>query len=327
MPGSLHHNALQPLRSAADTTARSTGSADSSALETSVRDSTMCDTVPSQSVDHSSDFPFALYCTADSLRLQLRAEQSTWRDVSVKSIYGQPSMLALTPRSFTPARQTLTGNVVYQGFVLALAVTYALLLYRNLGDIRMLLERITRNQASGKRLSEDPGTSGVSRFLNLTTTIGILFMGVLVIKYGDSLMPVQLAGILPHTAVLALSLLSALAWCVIALYQYLTVNIIGVVTLSKPFTTQLQLLKRTYFSLLVVITSPALLLFALCPYGTGGFWFLVVAAEATTVIILYLKEILNLFLSKKISILHWFLYLCIVEILPISFVCLLVARG
>ena len=35
---------------------------------------------------------------------------------------------------------------------------------------------------------------------------------------------------------------------------------------------------------------------------------------------------LNLFLSKKISILHWILYLCTVEIFPISLIGLLAAR-
>ena len=43
-------------------------------------------------------------------------------------------------------------------------------------------------------------------------------------------------------------------------------------------------------------------------------------------LLLYLKESLMLFLSKKISILHWFLYLCAVEIFPVSFVWLSLTR-
>lgn len=42
--------------------------------------------------------------------------------------------------------------------------------------------------------------------------------------------------------------------------------------------------------------------------------------------ILYLREVLNLFISKKVSILHWILYLCIVEVFPVSLLWLLVAR-
>ena len=39
----------------------------------------------------------------------------------------------------------------------SLAATYAMLLYRNLGDVRTLLDRISRDTATGQRLSEEPG--------------------------------------------------------------------------------------------------------------------------------------------------------------------------
>lgn len=50
----------------------------------------------------------------------------------------------------------LAENAVFQSFVLLLAATYAMLLYRNLGDVRTLLGRISRDAATGKRFSEDP---------------------------------------------------------------------------------------------------------------------------------------------------------------------------
>ena len=39
---------------------------------------------------------------------------------------------------------------------------------------------------------------------------------------------------------------------------------------------RLILLKRTYFTLGVIVTIPALLLFALCPRGTGDVWFCII---------------------------------------------------
>ena len=210
--------------------------------------------------------------------------------------------------------------------MLLLAATYATLLYRNLGDVKTLLNRISRESASGERLSEEPGASGFSRFLNVSTAIGMLFMGVIVVKYGDTLMPPELGKALSHGAVLALSLLATLAWFLIILFQSSAIRIAGAITLSQDFITQLALLRRTYFALAVLITSPPLLLFALCPRGTGGVWFICVAVELIITAVLYLKESLNLFISKKISILHWFLYLCTVEVFPISLLWLLAAR-
>ena len=154
----------------------------------------------------------------------------------------------------------------------------------------------------------------------------MLFMGVMVVKYGDSLMPSRLGETLSHGAVLALSLLATAACCGVVAYQMAVVRLAGAVTISQPFISQLVLLKRTYFALGVIVTSPVLLLFALCPRGTGGVWFCIIIIELAITAGLYLRETLNLFITKKISILHWFLYLCTVEIFPISLLWLLSVR-
>ena len=254
------------------------------------------------------------------------AAPSEWRDTTSAAIFGAQSTLAEPARIPLAPPPSLTENAVFQSFVLLLAATYAMLLYRNLGDVRTLLGRISRDTATGERLSEDPGGSGYSRFLNIATAIGLLFLGVAAVKYGDTLMPGRLAEAIPQGAVLILSLLASLAALGVAAYQAIAVRLAGTLTLSQPFIAQLMLLKRTYFALGVVLISPPLLLFALCPQGTGGVWFCIVAIELTAAAVLYLKETLNLFLSKKVSILHWFLYLCIVEVFPISLLWLLEVR-
>ena len=250
---------------------------------------------------------------------------SVWRDTTAAALFGEASVTVQPPRMQAAPPASLTENAAFQSFVLLLAAIYAMLLYRNLDDVRTLLDRISRDTATGQRLSEEPGGSGFSRFLNIATTIGMLFMGVMAVKYGDSLMPSQLET-LSHGAVLALSLLATAACYGVVLYQMTVVRLTGAVTLSQPFISQLVLLKRTYFSLGVIVTSPALLLFALCPRGTGNVWFCIIIIELAITAGLYLRETLNLFITKKISILHWFLYLCMVEILPISLLWLLTAR-
>ena len=269
-------------------------------------------------------FPHAAFGTADSLRII--AGPAIWHDTTAIAVFGAESVTVEPTRILPAPSASLTDNAVFQSFVLLLAATYAMLLYRNLGDVRTLLSRIARETASGKRLSEDSGSNEFSRFLHIATAIGILFMGVVTVKYGDSLMPGSLREMLPYGAVLALSLLTTFVWCGLGIYQKTSVWLIGAVTVSQPFTRQLALIKRIYFAFLVIITSPALLLFALCPHGTGGVWFCIVAIELTITAILYLRETLNLFLSKKVSILHWFLYLCTVEIFPISLLWLLAIR-
>ena len=234
------------------------------------------------------------------------AAPSEWRDTTSAAIFGAQSTLAEPARIPLAPPPPLAENALFQSFVLLLAATYAMLLYRNLGDVRTLLGRISRDAATGKRFSEDPGGSGYSRFLNIATAIGLLFLGVAAVKYGDTLMPGRLAASIPQGAALIFSLLVSLASLGIAAYQTIAVRLAGALTLSQPFIAQL--------------------LFALCPQGTGGVWFCIIAVELAAAAVLYLKETLNLFLSKKVSILHWFLYLCTVEVFPVSLLWLLAVR-
>lgn len=68
----------------------------------------------------------------------------------------------------------------------------------------------------------------------------------MVVKYGDALIPQRLVAMLPHGAVLAMSLLATAACTAVAAFQLLATRLIGALTLSQPFTVQIVLLKRTY---------------------------------------------------------------------------------
>ena len=227
------------------------------------------------------------------------AAPSEWRDTTSAAIFGAQSTLAEPARIPLAPPPSLTENAVFQSFVLLLAATYAMLLYRNLGDVRTLLGRISRDTATGERLSEDPGGSGYSRFLNIATAIGLLFSGRRggqIRRHADA----RPAG-RGHSAGRSPDFEPpGLARC--AGRSRLSGNRRAAgrdLDPSQPFIAQLMLLKRTYFALGVVLISPPLLLFALCPQGTGGVWFCIVAIELTAAAVLYLKETLNLFLSKK----------------------------
>ncbi|MCI7307037.1 DUF4271 domain-containing protein [Alistipes senegalensis] len=325
-----------------DSLAHSVTTVPAAAPTTSAPDSTafagIADSIPAPAADSIRLAADSIELAADSIGLapadtlffaDFRTAEtetpSVWRDTTAAALFGEASVTVQPPRMQAAPPASLTENAAFQSFVLLLAAIYAMLLYRNLGDVRTLLDRISRDTATGQRLSEEPGGSGFSRFLNIATTIGMLFMGVMAVKYGDSLMPSQLET-LSHGAVLALSLQATAACYGVVLYQMTVVRLTGAVTLSQPFISQLVLLKRTYFSLGVIVTSPALLLFALCPRGTGNVWFCIIIIELAITAGLYLRETLNLFITKKISILHWFLYLCTVEIFPISLLWLLSVR-
>ena len=67
------------------------------------------------------------------------AAPSEWRDTTSAAIFGAQSTLAEPARIPLAPPPPLAGNAVFQSFVLLLAATYAMLLYRNLSDVRTLL--------------------------------------------------------------------------------------------------------------------------------------------------------------------------------------------
>ena len=268
-------------------------------------------------------WPFGLRDTAG---IASGPEAICWRDTTSAAVFGDASTLAV-PQPAPAAKPLPTDNAPFQGFVLLLAVLYAVLLYSNLGDIGTLLSRTFHEASSRKRFSEDSGSSGFSRFLHITTAIGLLFVGLLAVKFAGWTLAGRMTELFAGAAPLVLSLATTLAAGAVVLYQHLVLGAAGAITVSRPFVAQIILLKRTYFSLAVVIIAPVLLLHVLCDEDSGRIWLLIGLAEAAVTAILYLKETLSLFLSKNFSILHWFLYLCTVELFPVSLLWLLITRG
>ncbi len=294
-----------------------------------------------QEVDRSHEYPFRVYCTPDSLRAiehpelahrshalqQLQQETpSPYTEVFASTVYGPQSILVRPPHG-DPHERPLTDNALFQGFFLLLAVIYILLIYHNLPDIRTLLSRIFHNPHSDNHHFQEPGGSRYARFMRTIATIGILFIGILAVKYGQPLVAdLPAAGRFSFAAAVLLSLAVSTLFLLVIGYQWSLLRLVGALTLTQPLITQLRQLRKLYFSGAVVIVTPALLLFTLCPQHTGLLWFGLIVIELVVTLFLYLRETLSLFLSKKVSIIHWILYLCSVELFPVSLLWQLAVR-
>lgn len=275
--------------------------------------------------DYCTDFP-----AADQLRLRFdrHAPQPAprYRDVTAATLYGGQSTL-VPPPTGAADRQPLTGNALFQGFVLLVAVAYVLLVYHNLNDLRTLLNHVFRNSSSDKRSFQEPTGSRYARLLYTTTGIGLFLIGILVVKYSPPAVADLLFGRLSFAAALALCLAVAAACGLVLLVQWALLHLAGYLTLTQPLLNQLRQLRTRYFASAVVIVTPALLLYALTPQPAGRMWFVLIIIGLTVTLFLYLRETLTLFLAKKVSFIHWFLYLCTIELFPVSLLWQLAVRG
>ena len=261
----------------------------------------------------------------DSLSTPLEAPLP-YRDTTIEAVMGQSSTLFEGRNIHPQPKENMIDSSFFQVFVLIMAALYAMLLHYNMADIRALFERVARDSSNRKGIFEEYHGSGFMRFLNTTGAIGLLFMGILAVKYSQQLMPNLSEALLPSSAALPFSLIVTAICTVIFVTQWLILVAAGALTRSLHFVRQLHQLRQLYFTLAVIIIAPTLLLYALTPNDEGEMWFFLIIIELAVTLVLYLKETLNLFISKKISILHWILYLCTVEVFPISLLVLIAIR-
>lgn len=269
----------------------------------------------------------SLYKTATSFHyLPDGTPLEEFRTVGAEELFGTQATLALPDRIPAPALPRLTDEVSFQGLVLLLSVIFGLLLYQYPNDIRALIARVAFERRQSERSSEETGNAGFTRFLNIALVLGILFAGVSAVRLCDrpEIGPALLREAGGVSLLLTLGV--ALASLLFYLYGILLLRIVGGVTLTGPFVTQLIRIKRGYAALGAVSLAPVVLLFALSPQGSDAVWISLLSAGLFITFLLYLRETFALFISKKVSILHWILYLCAVEIFPVSLLWQLVVR-
>lgn len=250
-----------------------------------------------------------------------------YRTVGAGEFFGQQSLLA-APRPAAQQQPRLTDELPFQGLVLLLTLLFGLLLYRNPGDMRALVGRVAFERRDSERTSDESGNAGFTRFLNIALALGFLLAGVTAVRLCDR--PDIAQELLSMGNGSTLSLLLALGvgllFLLVYLYGILLLRAVGGVTLTSGFTTQLIRIKRGYAALGAIILAPVILLFALSPLGSDTIWAGLLTAGWLITFLLYLRETFALFISKKVSILHWILYLCAVEIFPVTLLWLLVVR-
>ena len=250
-----------------------------------------------------------------------------YHTVGAGEFFGQQSLLA-APRPAAQQQPRLTDELPFQGLVLLLTLLFGLLLYRNPGDMRALVGRVAFERRDSERTSDESGNAGFTRFLNIALALGFLLAGVTAVRLCDR--PDIAQELLSMGNGSTLSLLLALGvgllFLLVYLYGILLLRAVGGVTLTSGFTTQLIRIKRGYAALGAIILAPVILLFALSPLGSDTIWAGLLTAGWLITFLLYLRETFALFISKKVSILHWILYLCAVEIFPVTLLWLLVVR-
>ncbi|MFI3286685.1 MAG: DUF4271 domain-containing protein [Rikenellaceae bacterium] len=114
----------------------------------------------------------------------------------------------------------------------------------------------------------------------------------------------------------------ALMACVVAIYLYQTVvvRVIGVVINSKQFAQTIIYIKAISLNIFTLAITPAVLCYTLSRAVMQDIMFYLVLTLVIASLITLIYESFLLFLEKKVSLLHTILYLCAVEIFPVTLI-------
>ena len=272
--------------------------------------------------------------SADTFRSIVEGWQRSrelYHDGSVEMVMGQSSRLAegvaagdVVPSSLAAAETQLSteawwsavewSSELYNLLAVLLFLYYIFCLYRYYDDVVALIESIfSRRSALSVRVGERRHSDIFYGSLGKLFLLGVCFVSVLSVgacMHYDVPVPQSMIIYLP-LAVVALFL-------GVIVVQNLLLGLIGVVTHSLGEVAALLRIRLVYFVLATLLAAP-LLLVAMVGQGVGySVWLNIGFIAIAVSVILFVRESIGFFISKKVSILHWILYLCTVEILPLS---------
>ncbi len=234
---------------------------------------------------------------------------------ALSHIFGEGSRL-LTPSSSELVDRGLNADPYFQILTLIVMILYLIQLIYNKRDTVEMLRYISVTQKSKVLLSRRIGEAGRSRRMRTLVLLWGFSVGIFVVGAISQVEDLDLGE--GGGALLALGVAGALA--VVYLIQSLVLMFVGWMSYMPKIAKSLIIVKSSYTMLLSLFVVPVILLAAL-GFGVESRILLYVALfEVFVLLFLFVRETLFLFIDKKISILHWFLYLCTVEALPLSFI-------
>ena len=216
-------------------------------------------------------------------------------------------------------------DVLLNLFIFGVVLGYMFCVYRYYDDVVALFSSVfSRSVISADRVGERRRSEIFYGFLGKLFLLGAAFVGVLAMLsiVGEHTMQVGLT----QDVMMAVPLIAVAVFLVVIVFQYIELLIVGVVVRSLPEVFAIMRLRLTYFVFFTVIAAPILLISQMGQAESYEVWGSLGLVATFLSLLLYLRESLQFFISKKNSILHWFLYLCTVEILPLTLLWQLVVR-
>lgn len=259
-----------------------------------------------------------------------RAADSTGRPVAVSAgeVFGEENRFNTTLAvEGTPQRREAREELnllLLNGILAGLFMAYAVLIFLYRSQAFILVKAALVKGFLNHIVEEQSLTFRF--FLTAFNAMGIVTLLALFVK--AYLLVVAANGVpealTERTQLLVPLLLGAIVsvW----LYQGVVHGVMAKLSTQSYLIAQIRLFNRIHFALFSLIVTPLAVLFGLTAGESGGNGMRGFATVLIVLILYYIFKSFSFFIERKISILQWFLYLCAVEIWPVSFYVLFAMR-
>lgn len=265
------------------------------------------------------------YGVSEYLSSMTTADTAANAGGTAEQIFGSASTFVgnFAPYS-APAAELFSGTLTFHIFTAVIFIGYCVALSLGGGlasDVRNFNRRLNAEKIHGEH------NYNFARFISTFCALGVVTVPMLLMRYAD-FFPALRNDFSPGGAVEELMLPLLIAGLILFFgYRIAILTIVGRLTGNETFTASLLSVTRMLFALGVIVITPLFLLLAV-NHSCGEITIAAIIAALVGVWTLaFIHKTFKLFVTQKVSILHWFLYLCGVEIMPLATSILLITRN
>lgn len=210
----------------------------------------------------------------------------------------------------------LTDNTVYQVSLIMLFILFFANTYRYSELLGLLLKVITRKSFLERLYSERSNL--FKQYMRNTTIIGGVLIALLAVRVFQGYFIEQSLEFLEDAQMLTLAAMAIVI--LISLYRFIITRILAIISNQVDFFKKHNYISNIYWVVGTNLIAPLFIFGANYHNLTGEIILEIILLFSVFTLILYLYNSFLFFIKQKVSNLQWILYLCAVDIFPVSLI-------
>ena len=251
-------------------------------------------------------------------------EEQIQNIISAEELFGEKNQLVEQVGGGALSEISSLG-LFYQCATAAIALLFIFILVHHFTIFRHLVGSYFSKQGSN---SDTPLFAAEIKNIKLfTSLVGSLLLSLLIMRLSVESWAAPAFVAFTSLSVWEIGAISLGAILITFLVERLMLYIVGVVSERTDLCNMIWHTKHLYFSILIILLSPMLILMLLTDGKVAEIALYTSVIVCSLSLILFVKETFLLFRTQRFSIFHWFLYLCALEIFPLSLLFAPIVRG